>query len=55
MPTFPTLRSSLIAASFLASIGLRPSFVPYALARSSPAMTLSLIRARSNSAKAPII
>jgi hypothetical protein len=46
---------ALIAASFRASMGLRPNLLPCALARSSPAFTRSWIIARSNSAKTPII
>jgi hypothetical protein len=55
MPALPSRRSALIAASFRASMGLRPNLLPCALARSSPALTRSWIITRSNSAKTPII
>jgi hypothetical protein len=42
MPALPSRRSALIAASFRASMGLRPNLLPCALARSSPDMTRSL-------------
>jgi hypothetical protein len=55
MPALPSRRSALIAASFRASMGLRPNLLPYAFARSSPALTRSWIIARSNLANTPII
>ena len=55
IPILAATRSALIAASFRASMGLRPNLLPSALARSNPALTRSWIIARSNSAKTPII
>jgi hypothetical protein len=45
----PSLRSSRMRSSTKGSTGRRPSFVPFALARASPALTRSVGHSRQKS------
>ena len=51
----PVALSSRMRASTEGFTGRRPSFVPFALARARPALTLSRMMPRSNSANTPSI